>query len=114
MGLEGIVAKRRDAPYRSGYVDAWRKIKCTLTESFAVIGFDPAGSRGVASLKLARLQDGDLLPCGSVGSGISAEASRKLREVIEAGAHVVADVEFRGWTPAGELRHPVFKGWHGE
>ena len=21
-------------------------------------------------------------------------------------------VEFRGWTPAGELRHAVFKGWH--
>ncbi len=28
MGLEGIVSKRIDAPYRSGPYPAWRKIKC--------------------------------------------------------------------------------------
>lgn len=27
-GLEGIVSKRRDTPYRSGRFDGWRKIKC--------------------------------------------------------------------------------------
>jgi predicted transcriptional regulator len=34
MGLEGIVAKRKDAPYRSGYVETWLKVKCSQTESF--------------------------------------------------------------------------------
>ena len=30
LGLEGIVAKRRDLPYRSGRQEAWLKIiKCT-------------------------------------------------------------------------------------
>ena len=28
MGLEGIVSKRIDAPYRSGPFLGWRKIKC--------------------------------------------------------------------------------------
>ena len=28
MGLEGIVSKRLDSPYRSGSLPAWRKIKC--------------------------------------------------------------------------------------
>src|SRR4051812_7994000 len=28
MGLEGIVSKRRDSPYRSGRALTWRKVKC--------------------------------------------------------------------------------------
>ncbi|WP_460449140.1 ATP-dependent DNA ligase [Alsobacter sp. SYSU BS001988] len=28
MGLEGIISKRRDAPYRSGRSQTWRKSKC--------------------------------------------------------------------------------------
>jgi hypothetical protein len=38
--------------------------------------------------------------------------SRLQSAALDAGKPVVIDVEFRGWTPAGELRHPVFKGWH--
>ena len=77
-----------------------------------MIGFDPEGSRGVASLKLARLTGGALKPCGSVGSGLTGAVSRELRNALNAGTHIVVDVEFRGWTPAGEFRHPVCKGWH--
>ena len=111
MGLEGIVAKRRDRPYRSGPCEDWIKIKCTRVEQFAVIGFDPAGRRGVSSLHLARLDErGQLRACGSVGSGIGEASSRALREALDARQPVVVDVEFRGWTPAGELRHPVFRG----
>jgi len=34
LGLEGIVAKRKDAPYRSGYVDTWLKVNAlTLLHS---------------------------------------------------------------------------------
>jgi bifunctional non-homologous end joining protein LigD len=32
LGLEGIVSKRRDAPYRSGRDPNWRKIKCQVYE----------------------------------------------------------------------------------
>jgi bifunctional non-homologous end joining protein LigD len=64
MGLEGIVAKRIDRPYRSGDREDWIKVRCTQLDHFAVIGFDPAGPKGVASLKLAKLVDGELVPCG--------------------------------------------------
>lgn len=112
IGLEGIVAKRRDAPYRSGTVETWRKIKCSKTEAFAVTGFEPRGRTGVASLKISTLKDGVLVRAGWVGSGLSERDSRAIRALLDRGEHVVVEVEFRGWTPAGELRHPVFKGWH--
>jgi bifunctional non-homologous end joining protein LigD len=112
MGLEGIVAKRRDAPYGSGYVDSWRKVKCTTTEAFAVTGYDPAGRKGVRALKVSTLRGEELVPCGWVGSGLAGDTCQAIRSALDAGQHVVIDVEFRGWTPAGELRHAVFKGWH--
>src|SRR5437763_3977692 len=34
MGLEGIVSKRRDSPYRSGRQDIWIKLKCTKSDTF--------------------------------------------------------------------------------
>jgi bifunctional non-homologous end joining protein LigD len=39
MGLEGIVSKRADAPYRSGRGEQWLKVKCWQRDRFAVIGF---------------------------------------------------------------------------
>jgi bifunctional non-homologous end joining protein LigD len=114
MGLEGIVAKRKDAPYRSGESDAWRKIKCTQTESFAVIGCEPVGRADLRALRLARLKSGELVPCGWVGSGLDRKAARVIRAALDDGMPVVVDVEHRGWTPGGELRHPVFKGWQSE
>ena len=106
------MSKRRSSPYRSGKTDAWRKVKCTTTEHFAVIGADPL--RGpVRSLKLATLkQPGELVPCGSAGSGLSEKDGRDIRAAVDAGRPVVAEIEYRGFTPAGELRHPVVRRWH--
>jgi bifunctional non-homologous end joining protein LigD len=110
MGLEGIVSKRRGSIYRSGRNADWRKTKCTETEFFAVIGAKP--SRGsVRSLNVARLKDGKLMPCGWVGSGLSEAGGIKVRAAIDAGGALIAEVEHRGFTPAGELRHPVLRGW---
>ena len=67
MGLEGIVSKRRGSRYVSGRFDGWCKTKCSTTEHFAVLGFD----RGRRSLRLARLVEGELVPCGSAGTGLS-------------------------------------------
>jgi bifunctional non-homologous end joining protein LigD len=40
MGLEGIIAKRLNAPYRSGArTDTWQKVKCQLRQEFVVGGF---------------------------------------------------------------------------
>ena len=39
MGLEGVMLKRRDAPYASRRTDTWLKLKCQLRQEFVVIGF---------------------------------------------------------------------------
>src|SRR5947208_1951985 len=47
MGLEGIVAKKADAPYKSGRSDLWQKIRADKTGDFVVVGYTaPKGSRG--------------------------------------------------------------------
>ena len=107
MGLEGIVSKRRGSRYISGRFDGWCKTKCSTTEHFAVLGFD----RGRRSLRLARLVEDELLPCGSAGSGLSVADVRQIRAALDAGHAVIVTVEYRGFTPDGELRHPVIRGW---
>jgi ATP-dependent DNA ligase len=37
MGIEGIVAKAKDAPYRSGRQDTWLKLKCTKSDGTTAV-----------------------------------------------------------------------------
>jgi hypothetical protein len=47
MGLEGIIAKRKDAQYVSTRAMTWLKVKCSAREELVVIGFvDRANSKG--------------------------------------------------------------------
>jgi bifunctional non-homologous end joining protein LigD len=39
MGLEGIVAKCADAPYRSGRQESWIKLKCAKSDTVAIVAF---------------------------------------------------------------------------
>lgn len=65
IDLEGIVSKKRNSPYRSGYTKAWLKVK-TFTESeFVVLGYDTT-PRGVRSLLVARERAGQLSYAGRV------------------------------------------------
>jgi bifunctional non-homologous end joining protein LigD len=95
MGLEGIISKRRGSPYISG-------------KHFAVMGGDRTGR----SLRLSRFLDRGLIPCGSAGSGLSDSDARQIRDVLDAKQAVIVTVEYRGFTPAGELRHPVIRAWY--
>ena len=108
MGLEGIISKRRGSRYFSGKTDAWRKTKCTLTDHFAVMGADRTGR----SLRLSRFLDRGLVPCGSAGAGLSDSDARQIRAALDAKQAVIVTVEYRGFTPAGELRHPVIRSWY--
>jgi bifunctional non-homologous end joining protein LigD len=69
MGLEGIVSKRADAPYRSGRTEAWIKVKCWNRDRFVVVGFVPDGAGGLAKLRLARREGRKLIYAGRVGTG---------------------------------------------
>lgn len=133
-GLEGIVSKRRDAPYVGGRTRTWVKVKCAHEQELVVGGFtDPAGSRvGVGALLLGVHDDaGRLRYAGKVGTGFTHATALALRERLDAlrtdaspfaerppgatRAHwvrpaLVVEVGFTEWTSDGRLRHPTFRG----
>ncbi|HEU0203205.1 MAG TPA: non-homologous end-joining DNA ligase [Burkholderiaceae bacterium] len=82
MGLEGIIAKRRDAPYVSERTSTWLKLKCSERQEFVVLGYvDRADSRNeVGSLLLGYYDDaGKLCYAGSVGTGWDSATAADLR-----------------------------------
>ena len=102
-GLEGIVAKRRDAPYESGKSALWRKIKCWRKIRCLVLGVEEAKGE-IRSARLGVEQDGTIVPVGSVGN-IGKSAQQGLRRAVARGRTYV-DVAYLDWTEEGSLRHP--------
>jgi len=83
LGLEGLIAKRVDAPYVSQRSDSWLKLKIGARQELVIGGFtERQGASGeVGSLILGVFDtQGRLAHAGSVGTGWDAEAARRLRE----------------------------------
>ena len=102
MKLEGIVSKRRDAPYRSGRSSLWLKSKCLNREEFVVVGWTPPeGSRiGFGSLVLGYYTPkGELLFAGRAGTGFSDRVLRSLSAKLKTLA--------RTGTPLARLPPPT-------
>ena len=80
LGMEGVIAKRADAPYVSARTQTWLKLKCQHRQEFVVVGFtDRAGAKAeVGSLLLGYHEDGALRHAGSVGTGWGAATGREL------------------------------------
>jgi bifunctional non-homologous end joining protein LigD len=81
MGLEGIISKRKDAPYRSGRSTAWVKVKCVASQEFVIVGFtEPKGARaGFGALLLGVYEkDGSLTYVGRVGTGFDTRSLKAL------------------------------------
>src|ERR1051326_3135758 len=78
LGFEGVVAKRADAPYRSGRQPVWLKIRAQQTADFVVVGFTaPRGSRGgFGALQLADYVEGELVYAGRAGTGFTGKESK--------------------------------------
>jgi bifunctional non-homologous end joining protein LigD len=136
LGLEGMISKRGDLPYRGGRGPTWQKIKCLRRQEMVIGGFtDPEGSRhGFGALLLGVYEpDGRLAYSGKVGTGFSdaslAALSHSLSALVQKEspfhnppqgaegrrAHwvrpvLVAEVAFAEWTDDGTLRHPSFLG----
>jgi bifunctional non-homologous end joining protein LigD len=131
LQLEGLIAKRADAPYKSGRSPLWLKLRTERTADFAVVGFtEPQGTRtGFGALHLAAQEADALVYCGRAGSGFDEEQLAELRVRLEADrrpdpactgplptdrGHVwveprlVAEVRYLAWTEEGLLRQPVF------
>ncbi|HEX8119299.1 MAG TPA: DNA ligase D, partial [Pyrinomonadaceae bacterium] len=135
LGLEGVVSKRRDRPYRSGRVEDWLKIKCTNRQEFVIAGFTPSSAlkNAIGSLILGVYENGRLIHVGRTGTGFTSDSARDLwkrlkplrvdaspfetplntlqkRDAVWVRPELVAEVEFRGWTADRHLRHAAFKG----
>ena len=80
LGMEGIMAKRADAPYVSQRTETWLKVKCSARQEFVIGGFiDREGSTSqVGSLVLGYNEAGVLKYAGNVGTGWSTEAAADL------------------------------------
>ena len=107
LGLEGIVAKRAEAPYQGGRSEDWVKVHAPRTGTFAVVGFTrPSGSRaGFGALHLAAIEPDPrggppgLSYAGKVGTGFTEERLRDLRRRLEARRR--ASPAFEGPAPRG-------------
>jgi bifunctional non-homologous end joining protein LigD len=136
LGLEGIVSKIADAPYRPGRGHDWIKTKCSGRQELVVAGVVPstADSRAVGALVLGFYDGGKLRYAGRTGTGFTHDAARKLfRKLMtlksnevpfeavpaeERGARkpiwvkpaMVVEVDFRGWTHGDRVRQASFQG----
>jgi len=134
MGLEGIISKRADAPYRSGRSELWLKVKCLGRDDFVIGGYIVSSVRGraFASLLVGEMKNGRLIFRGGVGTGYSEQTSRLVGQRLRAleqkqmpfvsvpreylkGArwvepNLLAEVKFSNITRDGILRHPSFVG----
>ncbi len=133
LGLEGIVGKRNDQPYRSGRTGDWIKLKCIESEAFFIIGYQASAvsPAGFASLALAAYRDDELVYVGNVGTGFNQAQAVKLRKMLDilrwkgkqppvalseetdiiwVEPTLIAEIEFRAWTEDRKLRHASYKG----
>ena len=80
LGLEGLVLKRRDAPYESGRTQSWLKAKARLRQEFVICGFTARGGKSgeVGSLLLGYYVGDRLHDAGSVGTGWNSRTAEDL------------------------------------
>ncbi|GGC71171.1 ATP-dependent DNA ligase [Chelatococcus reniformis] len=100
--LEGIVSKRRDAPY-GGRSRNWVKAKCVESGTYIVIGYElTLGTRRLGQpLRLAQEQGSPLVAAGSASSGL--DPPRRSRIQAAAGRHESGSASSCG--AQGQRRH---------
>jgi bifunctional non-homologous end joining protein LigD len=136
MGLEGIVSKREDAPYRSRRSGTFVKTKCAHAQEFVVGGYSPstALANAIGALLVGYHDRGRLIYAGRIGTGYTRTVARDLwkrlhavetdtppfdeipreearrRGIVWVEPHMVIESHFRGWTADGLVRQGAFKG----
>lgn len=136
LGLEGLVAKRLESPYRPGVrSEDWVKLKLTRTQEVVIGGYRKGiGTRTghIRSLLVGIPGDHGLEYAGRVGSGFrEVELDRLLarlagleqsappflevpavdaRDAVWVRPELVGEIEFGEWTRTGVARHPRWRG----
>jgi DNA ligase D-like protein (predicted ligase)/DNA ligase D-like protein (predicted polymerase)/DNA ligase D-like protein (predicted 3'-phosphoesterase) len=133
IGLEGVLAKKRDSVYQPGKrADTWLKIKTRQTIECIIIGYtEGKGDRAstFGAVHLAQKREGELKYVGKAGSGFDDSLMKsvwnemaalpkikrpvKERPLDESKSvwvepKLICEVRFASWTPDGMLREPVF------
>ncbi|MBF4463030.1 MULTISPECIES: ATP-dependent DNA ligase [unclassified Rathayibacter] len=140
LGLEGVVAKRRDARYRPGVRSSeWVKLTHHRVQEVVIVGWrdGEGGLRGSVGSLLTAIPDDDgrLVYSGRVGTGFSDRERRGLVDRLarltsdepavsvppleSRGVHwvrpvLVGEVRYRERTASGTLRQPVWRGWRAD
>lgn len=133
-GLEGVVAKKIDSPYRENDRGAaWLKIKTHLRQEVVIAGYtEPRGGRKfIGSLIVGVYDKGELTYVGHSGGGIPDKQREELLKRLQrierktppfavapkpnAPVHwvrpeLVCEMSFSEWTKEGYMRQPEFKG----
>jgi bifunctional non-homologous end joining protein LigD len=136
-GLEGVVAKRLDSRYEPGRrTGSWVKTKIVRHQEVVVGGWQPGeGGRAgqIGSLLVGVHDAGGLAFAGHVGTGFSQRALRLLAQRLAPLRRatspfttpvpapqartaswvepvLVIEVAYTGWTRAGRLRAPSYRG----
>lgn len=135
LGLEGIISKRADLPYRSGRNGDWLKSKCLMTDEFVIGGYlvSSVDAKAVGALALGTFEKGALVYAGRVGTGFTHASARALwkrlqplktaaapfagpltspqrRGVVWVRPELVAQIAYSTRTGDNLLRHAAFKG----
>lgn len=84
-GLEGVMSKLVQSPYRGGRGDEWRKLKCIDSDEFVIVGYTPGkGSRGaLGALLLAEPRGKQWRYVGRVGTGMDTEMLQRLHAQLK-------------------------------
>ena len=131
-GLEGIIAKDSQSPYRMGRRSRrWLKVKTHLTQDGVIAGFtEPRGGRKYfGSLVLGVFEGDELIYIGHSGGGFGGKNLKEIREKLDplvqkecpfkvtpatnapvtwVKPELVCEVALSGWTEDGIMRQPVF------
>jgi bifunctional non-homologous end joining protein LigD len=130
-GLEGVVAKKANSPYRSARSRDWLKMKSDPEADFAVCGYTPPkrSRAGIGALHLCVWVDERWIWAGKVGSGFDDKQLMEMKRVLDAKPtwklpfprpegssdarwiepELVVQVRYREWPIDSSLRFPVFE-----
>jgi bifunctional non-homologous end joining protein LigD len=131
LGLEGVVGKKTDSPYRAGRNGDWVKVRIDRSADFAVVGYTrPDGARtGFGALHLAYASPDGFVYAGRVGGGFTEKLLDEVTGLLS-GTEVpkapcsgtlptgrghawveprlVCEVRYKEVTREGLLRQPLF------